>query len=160
MLRYRNIRFLTTEYFEVAKFATLTLLSLLFSCKFVFPIAGVKILTVPSFKLKYHFPMVLRKRKESCSSFLIETKSLIHHFYPRCEFRTIISPQRRFNTIYDIALLTKSPILTDGMIFWCASIQSLTDNFLSHRKTYKPVRLFHCQLVPSNLILILYHHKI
>jgi len=60
-----------SEYFEVMRFATLTLLSLLFSCKVSFSIDGVKIPLVLCFVLKSsHFLMVLRKRKESFSNFL------------------------------------------------------------------------------------------
>jgi len=71
MFRYKNIGFLSTEYFEVTRFATLTLLSLLFSCKASFSIAGVKIPFVLSFVLKSpHFLVVLRKRKDSCSNSL------------------------------------------------------------------------------------------
>ena len=62
---------MTTEYFEVTKFATLTLLSLLFSCKVSFSIAVVKIPSVLSFVLKsLLFLIVRRTRKESCSNFL------------------------------------------------------------------------------------------
>ena len=63
----------------MTKFATLMLLPLLFSCKFSFSSAVVKIPVVLSFILKSpHFLVVLRKRKESCSNFLyrVADKSL------------------------------------------------------------------------------------
>jgi hypothetical protein len=71
MFRYRNIGFLKSDYFEVTRFATLKLLSLLFSCMVSFSIDDVKIPSVLNFVLKSpHFLMVLRKRKESFSNFL------------------------------------------------------------------------------------------
>jgi len=43
---------LTTRFFDVAKFSSLTPLSLLSSCIFTFPIVGLKILSLPAFALK------------------------------------------------------------------------------------------------------------
>jgi hypothetical protein len=49
MLRWGNMVFLTTKFLDVAKFTTLTPLSLLISCELSFPIVGLKILiNVPS----------------------------------------------------------------------------------------------------------------
>jgi hypothetical protein len=43
---------LTTKVLDVAKFTTLTPLSLLISCKLSFPIVGLKIFYLPTFALK------------------------------------------------------------------------------------------------------------
>jgi hypothetical protein len=46
-VRCGNIVLLTVRYFDVAKFTTLTALSLLISCKLSFPIVGLKMSSLP-----------------------------------------------------------------------------------------------------------------
>jgi hypothetical protein len=56
-----NIVLLTTTFFDVAKFTTLTPLSLLVSCKLSFPIVGLKISSLPTFAMKSPYRMVLQE---------------------------------------------------------------------------------------------------
>jgi hypothetical protein len=52
MLRFGNLVLMTIRFFDVAKFTTLTPLSLLISCKLSFPIVGLKMSCLPTLTLK------------------------------------------------------------------------------------------------------------
>jgi hypothetical protein len=78
-----NAVLLTTTYFVVAKFTTLTPLSLLSSCKLSFPIVGLKVSSLPNFAVKFPnriFMWYWGKWSNTCSnSYTI--CPLGHHFY-------------------------------------------------------------------------------
>jgi len=69
-------------FFDVAKFTTVTPLSLLVLCKFSFPSVGLKISSLPTFALKSPI-------KISCGAdpirapFPHKSYPLCHHFYPQ-----------------------------------------------------------------------------
>jgi hypothetical protein len=52
MLQWGNMVLLTTKFLDVAKFTTLTTLSLLILCELSFPIVSLKISSLPTFALK------------------------------------------------------------------------------------------------------------
>ena len=67
----RTIVLLTTRFFDVAKFAILTPLSLLSRCRLSFPIVGLKIFSLPNLALKYPnriFTWYLGKWSKTCSN--------------------------------------------------------------------------------------------
>jgi hypothetical protein len=59
LLQCGNTVLLTFRLFGVAKFTTLTPLSLLISCEISFPTLGLKISAVPTFALKPHYKILM-----------------------------------------------------------------------------------------------------
>jgi hypothetical protein len=82
ILRCGNILLLTVRFLNVAKFTTLTPVSLLISCKISFPNVGLKISSLPTLALKFNnFFIIFREfivhvlfPHRSCSSY--------NQFYP------------------------------------------------------------------------------
>jgi hypothetical protein len=75
MLQCGNIVLLTIWFLDVAKFSTLTPLSLLTSCKLSFPIVGLKMSSLPTLAFlisQQNFHMVFREFIKYMFQFLIE----------------------------------------------------------------------------------------
>jgi hypothetical protein len=107
-------------YVDVATFTTLTLLSLLLSCKLSFPIVGLKMSYLPTLALKFPNNIFiwylgnLLNIRSSFSQNLSFTSSILSSVVA-WTFR-IIWNQQPLSIMYDIQSLTNSTLLTADMI--------------------------------------------
>jgi len=76
----------STPYFGMVEFSTLTLLSVLISCKLTFPIAGLEIFSLLTFEFKSYKKIIMwyfENFSNTRSSFSCKLSSVYHYFYPQ-----------------------------------------------------------------------------
>ena len=144
MFQHGNFIVVTARFFDVAKFTTLTPLSLLLSRKFSFPALGWKNFLVPPFCIKMsqqNFQKVNRKKKlvliphTTCPGVITVFLSWA------CSYGTVVSHQWPLSTIYGILPVTNLTLLTGDIILYCTKILFLIDYF--HFRSIEQLIILH-----------------